>query len=265
MDMAVAEPAATGGGRGADPELEALGPLSVRAAVGHGARGLLAGRRLLGLFSPRPGPAAAPTAGARTACWGSPTANAGCVSPRPCGTGAMPCSRNGLFGLTGAEGNHGEDRQRRVFLSGLDADAFPICGRATTIRRSRFRMPGWWRKTGGAAGWSPSLSWPTPACWMTAAISRSPPSTPRPPLMTCCIRLTVRNCGPAAAVLHLLPTVWFRNTWSWGCWHEGCTLKPRIVRHGDRLLMTHETLGEFSLRFAPPGGWHAAAAAVHGE
>lgn len=30
------------------------------------------------------------------------------------------------------------------------------------------------------------------------------------------VRITVSNRGPEAARLHLLPTVWFRNTWSWG-------------------------------------------------
>src|SRR2546425_10910572 len=29
------------------------------------------------------------------------------------------------------------------------------------------------------------------------------------------IRITVANRGPEAAELHLLPTLWFRNTWSW--------------------------------------------------
>ena len=30
------------------------------------------------------------------------------------------------------------------------------------------------------------------------------------------IRLTIANRGPEKATLHLLPTLWFRNTWSWG-------------------------------------------------
>ena len=30
------------------------------------------------------------------------------------------------------------------------------------------------------------------------------------------IRITAVNRGPEAADLHLLPTIWFRNTWSWG-------------------------------------------------
>src|SRR5258706_243513 len=30
------------------------------------------------------------------------------------------------------------------------------------------------------------------------------------------IRVTLTNRGPDAAALHVLPTLWFRNTWSWG-------------------------------------------------
>ncbi|GDY23122.1 glucosidase [Verrucomicrobiota bacterium] len=64
------------------------------------------------------------------------------------------------------------------------------------------------------------------------------------------IRITITNRGPDAATLHLLPSVWFRNTWSWGCTHEGCTLKPRIATDGARrLACTHETLGRFFCEF----------------
>ncbi len=31
-----------------------------------------------------------------------------------------------------------------------------------------------------------------------------------------CLRVRIRNAGPDAAELHLLPTLWFRNRWSWG-------------------------------------------------
>ncbi len=30
------------------------------------------------------------------------------------------------------------------------------------------------------------------------------------------IKITAINRGPDAAALHLLPSLWFRNTWSWG-------------------------------------------------
>lgn len=67
------------------------------------------------------------------------------------------------------------------------------------------------------------------------------------------VRLTIANRGPEAATLHLLPTLWFRNTWSWGCEHEGCEVKPRISRAGDGgVLAQHASLGNFRM-FAEVG------------
>ncbi|MEA3187835.1 MAG: hypothetical protein QOD99_1665 [Chthoniobacter sp.] len=62
-----------------------------------------------------------------------------------------------------------------------------------------------------------------------------------------CICITIVNRGPEAAALHLLPTLWFRNTWSWGCGYEGCTLKPRIEQQSaSTLAATHPALGTLS-------------------
>ncbi len=67
------------------------------------------------------------------------------------------------------------------------------------------------------------------------------------------IRLTVANRGPEAAPLHVLPTLWFRNTWSWGCTHEGCHLKPRLEKVDAQTVRTnHETLGEFQFSLDAP-------------
>ncbi len=77
------------------------------------------------------------------------------------------------------------------------------------------------------------------------------------------IRLTVHNRGPEPATLHLLPTLWFRNTWSWGRTHETSGIRPRLhaaKAHGTgRILGSHETLGAFALGARRP----AAAAAFH--
>ncbi|HXY33317.1 MAG TPA: glucosidase [Planctomycetaceae bacterium] len=60
------------------------------------------------------------------------------------------------------------------------------------------------------------------------------------------IRITAANHGPNAGELHLLPTLWFRNSWSWGCGHEGCEIKPRIDLDPDGGLRTsHASLGAF--------------------
>ncbi|MEX0777770.1 MAG: glucosidase [Phycisphaeraceae bacterium] len=72
------------------------------------------------------------------------------------------------------------------------------------------------------------------------------------------ICITVHNRGPDAAPLHVLPTLWFRNTWSWGCRHEGCTLKPHMALSArDHLVATHESLGAFSLWVGPQGEGNA--------
>ena len=101
----------------------------------------------------------------------------------------------------------------------------------------------------------------------TAGISMSTPNTPRPPTTTfssgspCAIGRTRKPS------LHLLPTLWFRNTWVWGCRHEeDCPIKPIIEKTGvSTLLAEHETLGRFRLRDRPRPGGTPAAGAVHGE
>ncbi len=57
-------------------------------------------------------------------------------------------------------------------------------------------------------------------------------------------RISVVNRGPETAFLSVLPKVWFRNTWIWGCEHEGCSLKPFIRTQGDgSLQLEREGLG----------------------
>ena len=66
------------------------------------------------------------------------------------------------------------------------------------------------------------------------------------------IRITVANRGPDAAALDLLPTLWFRNTWSWGREGEGYWPKPAITRLSDTVLLAeHASLGKFFLQAQP--------------
>jgi hypothetical protein len=50
------------------------------------------------------------------------------------------------------------------------------------------------------------------------------------------IRVTVANRGPEPATLHLLPTLWYRNTWIWGCKHEGCWVRPTLKLASDGMV-----------------------------
>lgn len=56
------------------------------------------------------------------------------------------------------------------------------------------------------------------------------------------IRITVHNRGPEAAHLHLLPTLWFRNTWSWGESDQ----RPSLCMVGtDTIKASHHDLGQY--------------------
>src|SRR6056297_2720214 len=59
------------------------------------------------------------------------------------------------------------------------------------------------------------------------------------------IRLTVTNRGPQAAVLHLLPQLFFRNTWTWQCTDEGCTARPAMRLKDGVVQCFHETLDQW--------------------
>jgi hypothetical protein len=53
------------------------------------------------------------------------------------------------------------------------------------------------------------------------------------------VRISARNAGPAAATLHVLPTLWFRNTWSW---QAGAT-RPRIHVQDGAIVADDVVLG----------------------
>jgi hypothetical protein len=65
-----------------------------------------------------------------------------------------------------------------------------------------------------------------------------------------CIRVTVANRGPQAAEIHLLPTLWFRNTWSWAG-------KPKPTLALDKstgtILARESEVGDYRLYFDDGG------------
>jgi hypothetical protein len=62
------------------------------------------------------------------------------------------------------------------------------------------------------------------------------------------LRLTVTNRGPDAADIHVLPQVWFRNSWSWFTDRP----KPSLERVDDDVVVKHETLGAYAIHFEEP-------------
>jgi hypothetical protein len=69
------------------------------------------------------------------------------------------------------------------------------------------------------------------------------------------VRITAHNRGPDAAPLHLLPTLWFRNTWSWKGGVEAGIPRPSLRRATkDRVTAEHDRLGRLHLVAAVGAG-----------
>ncbi|HTF68974.1 MAG TPA: hypothetical protein VK638_40470, partial [Edaphobacter sp.] len=59
------------------------------------------------------------------------------------------------------------------------------------------------------------------------------------------IQVTVCNRGPEPATLHVLPTLWFRNAWSWWADPPKPSLKQMTSKKGSQsVVASHDTLGE---------------------
>jgi hypothetical protein len=59
------------------------------------------------------------------------------------------------------------------------------------------------------------------------------------------VKISVHNRGPEAAQLHVLPTLWFRNVWSWGDDEPKGTLDQV---DNNTIRSSHPTLGEYFLQ-----------------
>lgn len=64
-----------------------------------------------------------------------------------------------------------------------------------------------------------------------------------------CIQITAHNRGPEAAPLHILPTLWFRNTWSWDTRHAKPNLhrSPQALAGAALVIAEHKRLGAYHL------------------
>ena len=156
-----------------------------------------------------------------------------------------PMLKERLFGLSGPEGNHGEDVKEAYFyldsspthsyLKGLykyPQQAFPYEQlRQENARRTRNEREYELTDTGI---FDDDRYFDVYAEYAKAA--------PEDIL----IRVTIANRGGTAAPLHVLPTLWFRNTWSWRTQPGLRIPKPRLYQQAaGELVAEHATLGEF--------------------
>ena len=169
--------------------------------------------------------------------------------------GRDPILKERLFGLAGPEGNHGEDVKECYYY--LDSSpthsymkalykyphaAYPYDRLVEENRRRGRREPELELLDTGVFDGGRYFD-------VFAEYAKAGPDD-------LLVRITVANRGPEAATLHLLPTLWFRNTWSWGRTGEGYPAKPGLARVAEGAIRAqHETLGAFRLDAGPgPSG-----------
>jgi hypothetical protein len=162
--------------------------------------------------------------------------------------GADPILKERLFGLTGPEGNHGEDVKEQYFY--LDSTpthsymralykypqrAFPYAWLVEENRRRGKDDPEFELADTGAFDDGRYFD-------IFAEYAKASPDD-------IVIAVTIANRGPAAAPIDVLPTLWFRNTWSWGRTGEGYSERPSLSARSDREIEArHPALGSY--RFA---------------
>jgi hypothetical protein len=169
--------------------------------------------------------------------------------------GRDPILKERLFGLSNGEGNHGEDVKESYFyldatpthsyLKGLykyPQAAFPYERlKQESARRSRLE-PEFELNHTGVFDESRYFD-------VLCEYAKEGPDD-------ILIRLTVSNRGPEKATVHVLPTLWFRNTWSWGRKNEEGNERPGLRADGERSVdCGHPSLGKFKLQQEDAAPW----------
>ncbi|MFT3785492.1 MAG: hypothetical protein QM770_04930 [Tepidisphaeraceae bacterium] len=158
--------------------------------------------------------------------------------------GRDPILKERLFGLIGSEGNHGEDvKELYYYLDGTPTHSYlrglykypqaeyPYARLVEENRRRDKREPEFELLDTGVFDESR---------YFDIQVEYAKADTD-----DVLIRITASNRGPDAATLHLVPQLWFRNTWSWDS-----STKP-VIEQASRssLRAKHAQLGTYNLEF----------------
>jgi hypothetical protein len=154
--------------------------------------------------------------------------------------GRDPILKERMFGLTNSEGNHGEDVKELYYY----LDATPTHSYLKMLYKYPQReFPYAWlaEENRRRGGYDPEFElldtgvFDDNRYW--DVFIEYGKASPHDILM----QITVANRGPEAAEIHVLPQLFFRNTWSWGY----DALKPSMRAEGHHVFMHHAELGEY--------------------
>jgi hypothetical protein len=161
--------------------------------------------------------------------------------------GRDPILKERLFGLTNGQGNHGEDVKELYYY----LDAIPSYAYARMLYKlPQAVYPYQWlidenaRRRGSPTAMEFELI--DTGIFDEDRYFDVEVEYAKADVDDVLMRVTVHNRGPDQASIHVLPQVWFRNTWSW----SPGVKRPALQDRGQGLLLaSHDELGAYSIAF----------------
>jgi hypothetical protein len=159
-----------------------------------------------------------------------------------------PILKERLFDLTGPEGNHGEDVKECYYY----LDSTPTHSYAKALYKypqAEFPYGRLVHENRARGLGAPELELADTGIFdesryfdVFAEYAKASPED-------VCIRIVIANRGPDAATIHVLPTLWFRNTWSWDL-SNGASHRPSLALLQTNVVRAHhDSLGDYLFAF----------------
>ena len=180
--------------------------------------------------------------------------------------GKDPILKERLFGLTGPQGNHGEDVKELYYY--LDATpTHSYCKGLYKYPQAEFPYAKLLAENANRSRDLPEYELLDAGVFDQNRYFDVQVEYAKESIKDILIRVKITNHGPETAPLVLLPTLWYRNTWAWGAISEECTEEPEISVAAPGLLAAHHAvMGEYLLACGPgPDGKSPALLFTHNE
>ena len=161
--------------------------------------------------------------------------------------GKDPILKERLFGLTNREGNHGEDVKELYYY----LDAVPTYSYARMLYKypqAEFPYAALVAENARRSKLEPEFEIIDTGIFDADRYFDVDIEYGKAGVEDILLRITVHNRGPEEAAIHILPQLWFRNTWSWFTDHP----KPVLTRVGENILIDHPDLGVLMLDLDRP-------------
>ena len=160
--------------------------------------------------------------------------------------GKDPILKERIFGLTNSEANHGEDVKEYYFyldstpthsymkyLYKYPQQEFPYLHLIETNRRRSRKDPEYELLDTGIFNADRYFD-------VFVEYAKASPTD-------ILIQISICNRGPDESLIHVLPTLWFRNTWAWWPDEPKPSLRTHLRRNAAAIAASHASLGDYFL------------------